>query len=64
MAVNLHERDIRVEAKKQGREEGAHDKAVETACNLLKNNISIDIIANSTGLSIEEVTQLDSELNF
>lgn len=38
--MNLHERDIRVEAERIGQEKGAHDKAVETArnCSRTKKN--------------------------
>ena len=55
MAVNLHERDIRLEAKK----EGAHDKAIESARNLLAMNIlTPEQISQATGLSLEEVLSL------
>ena len=62
MAVNLHERDIRVEAERKGIAIGAHDKAVETARKLLAKNYPIDDIADSTGLSIEEVNTLQEKL--
>lgn len=66
MAVNLHERDIRVEAKREGITEGiaqgAHDKAIEAASNLLKMGLgTIEQIAQAQGLSVEEVRALQSE---
>ena len=45
--------------KREGQEEGARSIAM----NLLRRGISIDIIAPSTGLSIEEVQQLQLQLN-
>ena len=54
------------EAKSEAREEGisiglsqgAHQKAVETAKNLLSIGLSQDQIASVTGLSIEEIKKL------
>ena len=39
--------------RREGFEEGAHDKAVKTAKKLIENGISLKIIADSTGLPIE-----------
>ena len=51
--------DIRAaEALQQGIKQGAQQKAVETAKNLKTNGIDINIIAECTGLSIEEVQKL------
>ena len=68
MAVNLHERDIRVEAERngivKGIAQGAHDKAVESARNLLAMNIlTPEQIAQATGLPLEEVLALQKEKN-
>ena len=41
---------------------GEHKKAIETAKNLLKKNISAEIIAECTGLSLEEVQKIKQEL--
>ena len=41
--------------KQEGLKEGLHQKAIETAKNLLNIGLSIDNIAKATGLSIEEV---------
>ena len=40
------------------REEGALQKAIETAKNLLSMQLSIEQIAQATGLSVEEIEQL------
>ena len=59
--------DIRREAieegKIEGRQEGAEQKAIETAKKLIENRIPKEIIANCTGLSLEEVEQLAAELS-
>ena len=46
----------------QGISQGAEQKAVETAKKMLENGISKEIIANCTGLSLEEVEKLAKEL--
>ena len=42
----------------QGRAEGSHAKAIETAHNLIKFGMSIAQISEATGLSITEIKQL------
>ena len=51
-------RDGKDEGRKEGLEEGSTTKAIEIARNLLKNKIDISIIAQSTGLSIDEINSL------
>jgi hypothetical protein len=51
------QRFIDVEQAK-GRKEGQKEKAIEIAQNLKQQGISIEIIATSTGLSIEQIEQL------
>ena len=68
MAVNLHERDIRVEAERNGIVEGiaqgAHDNAVQNTHNLLAMNIlTPEQISQATGLPLEEVLALQKEKN-
>ena len=46
------------EWKDEAREDGARDKAIETASKLLNKNISVETIAECTGLSLEEVNKL------
>ena len=49
---------IKGEAK--GRAEGKKEKAEEIALNLLAYNTPLEVIAKSTGLSIEEIKKLKS----
>ena len=42
----------------KGREEGREEGRVEAAKNMLADEISIDLVAKYTGLSIEQVKQL------
>ena len=59
MAWGLAEFDAEQRGYKEGISEGiaqgAYEKAIETAKNLFSKNISIEIIAECTGLSIEEI---------
>ena len=58
--MNLHEFDIRREAK----EEGARDAKLEAARNLLKMNLGTpEQIAQAQGLTLEEVLKIKEELN-
>jgi predicted transposase/invertase (TIGR01784 family) len=43
--------------------EGAAEKQREIAINLLRRGVTIDIVAPSTGLSLEKVQQLQQQLN-
>ena len=42
----------------QGISQGAQQKAIETAKILLLKNISVDIISECTGLSVDEIKEL------
>ena len=48
-------------AWEEGRNEGKIEGKIETAKNLLQNDVSIDIIINSTGLTKEEIEKLKDE---
>lgn len=50
----------RIEGRIEGRAEGEKEKAKEIALKLLSLNTPIDIISQSTGLSIEEIKKLKS----
>ena len=50
------------EWKDEAKEDGAKEKALETARNFLKKNISAEIIAECTGLSLEEVSRIKDTL--
>ena len=58
LAMNLHDRDIRRVALAEGREQGAEQKAIETAKNLIKEGLSAEQIARCTNLSVEKVQEL------
>jgi len=45
-------------AKEKGKIEGERSKSIEIAKNLLKANVSMEIIVLSTGLSVEEIEKL------
>ena len=46
------------EAKEKGIEQGVEQEKIEIAKELLNNNVSLDIIMKSTGLSKEEIANL------
>ena len=46
----------------KGISQGIQQKAIETAKNMFSNNISLNIIAECTGLSTETVEQLAKEI--
>ena len=50
------------EGRAEGLAEGARSKAIETARNFLKKNISAEIIAECTGLSLEEVLKIKQKM--
>lgn len=51
------------EGKKEGIIEGKVEEKIENAKNFLKLGISIEIVAQGTGLSIEEVNKIKNKLN-
>ena len=60
--VNLHEWELTERAKKQGWEEGkiegAEQKAIETANKLMSMGLTIEQVAEGTGLPLEKVQEL------
>ena len=48
----------REEGKEEGLKEGEKNKSIEIAKNMLKLNIDINIISQSTGLSVKEIEEL------
>ena len=58
-AMNLHDRDITRAAKREGKEEGfaegSRQKALETARNMLNENISLATVLKCTGLTEEDL---------
>ena len=62
-AMNLHDRDIMRLAKKEGLEEGALQKAIETATNMLNDKIPVENIARYVDLPLEKVEELADKLD-
>ena len=58
LSMNLHDRDIREDAK----EEGAQQKAIETAIKMLEKKYPVEEIADLTGLTVEKVLELQKQL--
>ena len=62
LSMNLHDRDITRKAFTEGRAEGISQGAeltkIETAKNFLKLGLSIEKVAEGTGLSLEKVQEL------
>ena len=59
LAVNLHDYDIRYEAL----QEGAQQKAVETATNMLIKKYPTSDICEITGLPLEKVLELKEQVD-
>lgn len=58
-----YDRNRREEGREQGKTEGAHEKAVESARNLLSMNLGTPKqIAQANGLPLEEVLELQKEI--
>ena len=66
LSMNLHDRDITRKAFAEGEalgiekglSQGAEQKAIETAKNFLKLGLSIEKVAEGTGLTLEKVQEL------
>ena len=55
---NTEINEAREEGLEQGIEQGSYESKIEIAKNLLENDIDIETISNSTGLSIDEINRL------
>ncbi|NEP60094.1 MAG: Rpn family recombination-promoting nuclease/putative transposase [Symploca sp. SIO2G7] len=51
------------EGRQEGRQEGGQEKQLEIALKLLELGSSIELVAEGTGLSVEQVQQLQQQLN-
>ena len=68
LAMNLHDRDIRwialAEGKQIGLQEGAEQKAIETAKNMILQSVgTLEQISSITGLAVEDINKLKEELD-
>ena len=63
--MNIHDQDIYFKAKNegiaQGFQQGAYEKAIETAKNMLKDKLSLETIIKYTGLSESIILKLSAE---
>ena len=63
LAMNLHDRDLIWNTRKEALAEGSQQKAVETAENFLKMNIlSPEQIAQGTGLAVDKVLEIKEKM--
>ena len=51
------------DGKREGIEQGEHQKALKTARNLMTMGLSIEQIAQAAGLDVEEVQRIKTSLN-
>ena len=54
----LHEELLRNTELYNAEQKGVREKAIETAKNMLKDNLSVDMISKYTGLSKKEINEL------
>ena len=62
LSWSLHDSDVRREGKREGYEEGRSEAKLEAALNMLMENLSVEVVARCTGLSLETVQQLAGQL--
>lgn len=63
LSMNLHDFDIREEAKEEGIQQGAQQQAIQAAINLLKMQVlSPEQIAQAQGLTLQKVLELQEEI--
>lgn len=52
----------KIDGKKEGKKEGRIDGLTTTATNMLKNNLSIDLVKKCTGLNIKQILKIQEKL--
>ena len=52
----------RAEGEAKGRAEGRTEEKIDIALNLLRQNLSLDLVSSATGLSHDELTELKAKL--
>ena len=62
MMINIRDYEIADRAKKEGIQQGAEQKAIETAKNLLTLNLSLEQIAQATSLPLEKIQDLQNQM--
>ena len=63
LSMNIHDSDIRRVAFQEGIEQGAEQKAIETAKNMLIDKIPLEQIVKWTNLPLEKIQELQKELS-
>ena len=53
---------LELQAKEEGRKEGRKEEKQAVALNLLRMGLSAEQVAQGTGLSLEQIQQLQSQL--
>ena len=61
LAVNIRETDIYEEGRNDGISQGAEQAKIETAKNMILENLSLEVIARTTGLPFETIRKLLDE---
>ena len=61
--MNIHDQDTFLRGKNEGYEAGMQQKAIETAKNMLKDNIPKNAIMKYTRLPTEVIEQLAKKTN-
>jgi predicted transposase YdaD len=61
--VHEIEQEALEKGRKEGQQEGAEKKAREVALNLLAEGVTVDVIAKATGLSREQIEELQKQLH-
>ena len=56
--MNLHDRDLIWNTRKEALAEGSQQKAIEAARSFYTNGVSVEIISKSLGISAEEVEKI------
>ena len=59
--MNIRETDIYEEGRNDGISQGAEQTKIETAKNMILENLSLEVIARTTGLPFETIRKLLDE---
>ena len=60
--MNIHDQDTFYRGKKEGIQQGAYQKSIETAKKMLFDKIDLNTIEKYTGLSIETLKDIATEI--
>ena len=57
------EKEVELRGKQEGEQQGRQEAKQEVALNMLRSGIPVSQIAQFTGLSLQQIQQLQSEFN-